>query len=103
MAALPLPDPPLSEAVVALRPWREDDVAVKVAWGRDAEIWSLCELRMARLQALVHPANAPSARLLERLGFRREGYRRAYRPAPAGREDRVVYSVLPGELASPPR
>jgi RimJ/RimL family protein N-acetyltransferase len=40
--ALPFPDPPLDDGVVALRPWRAGDAAVKASWGRDPTIvrWS---------------------------------------------------------------
>jgi RimJ/RimL family protein N-acetyltransferase len=36
--ALAFPDPPLTDGVVALRPWRDEDAAGKVAWARDADI-----------------------------------------------------------------
>jgi [ribosomal protein S5]-alanine N-acetyltransferase len=36
--ALPLPQPPLTDGVVALRPWREADVAAVATWGQDPEI-----------------------------------------------------------------
>ena len=62
--------------------------------------WSFRELGLERIQGLAHPDNPRSARLLERLGFTREGLFRAFRPGEAGREDRIVYSVLPGELVS---
>jgi RimJ/RimL family protein N-acetyltransferase len=38
MAGLPLPDPPLTDGVVALRPWRESDVPAIVAAYLDSEI-----------------------------------------------------------------
>jgi RimJ/RimL family protein N-acetyltransferase len=184
MPALRFPEPPLSDGVVALRPWRDEDVAVKATWGRDPELvrwtgvpagqneatsraharhaeearqagrmialaivdarsgavigscdirrpdvsdpalgelgyllvadargrglatravwllvgWSLRELGMGRVQALVHPENPPSARVLERLGFTREGLLGGYRPGASGREDRVMYALRPGEL-----
>jgi RimJ/RimL family protein N-acetyltransferase len=63
--------------------------------------WSFHELGIARVQALVHPENPPSADVLVRLGFQREGLLRRYRPGDDGREDRIVYSVLPGELTFP--
>jgi RimJ/RimL family protein N-acetyltransferase len=183
--ALPLPQPPLTDGVVALRPWREPDVAAVATWGEDLEIvrwtavpvdqtadtvrayfqraerarqvglfvalaivdaasdqvlgscdvrrpdptdlaigelgyvlvarargrglatravrllteWGFGQLGMERIQALVHPENPASGRVLERLGFRREGLLRSYRAEPEGREDRVIYAVLPGELA----
>ena len=187
MPALPLPQPPPTDGVVALRPWREADVAAVATWGQDPEIvrwtavpvdqgtdtvhayfrraerarevglfvalaivdaesdevigscdvrrpdptdlaigelgylliagargrglatravrlltdWSFGQLRMQRIQALVHPENPASGRVLERLGFRREGLLRSYRAEAHGREDRVIYAVLPGELAGP--
>jgi RimJ/RimL family protein N-acetyltransferase len=61
--------------------------------------WSFRELGMQRVQALVHPENPASGRVLDRLGFQREGLLRSYRAAPRGREDRVSYAVLPGELS----
>jgi RimJ/RimL family protein N-acetyltransferase len=63
--------------------------------------WSFQELGMERIQGLVHPDNPRSARVLERLGFRREGVLRRYRPGEAGREDRILFSVLPDELVLP--
>jgi RimJ/RimL family protein N-acetyltransferase len=184
VTALPLPASRLSDGVVALRGWYEQDAAVVGTWGRDAGIvrwsavpedqssatalayfrraeqarqagltvalaivnagsdqvvgscdvrrpdprnlavgelgyllveqargrglatraarllthWSFRELGMQRIQALVDPENPASARVLERLGFQREGLLRSYRTAPHGREDRVMYAVLPGEL-----
>ena len=60
--------------------------------------YGLEALRMGRIQALVHPGNEPSLRVLARAGFREEGTLRAYRGAGDGREDRIVLSLLPGEL-----
>ena len=57
--------------------------------------WSFDELGVVRVQAFVSPDNARSIRLLERLGFAREGLLRSYRGPGA---DRVAYAVLPGEL-----
>ena len=56
--------------------------------------WCLGELRMGRVQALVHPDNPPSARALERVGFRYEGRLRGYRAGDGGREDRLIYAAL---------
>jgi RimJ/RimL family protein N-acetyltransferase len=184
VSALPLPDPDLSDGVVALRPWEVEDAAVKVSWGRDPLIvrwtevpatnteeavlaraaraeelrkagravalaivdansgmvlgscdirrsdpddaalgevgfllaegargrglatravgllvdWSFRELGMERVQGLVHPENPRSAEVLQRLGFRREGRLRDYRAGKSGREDRILFSVLPDEL-----
>ena len=64
--------------------------------------WSFRELGMERVQALVHPDNPGSAGVLERLGFQREGLLRRCRPGDAGREDRILFAVLPDELVLPP-
>jgi ribosomal-protein-alanine N-acetyltransferase len=189
VSAIPFPEPPLTDSVVALRGWRESDAPIKASWGQDSLIvrwtgvpanyteaealarsakveadrragsslalaitdaesgdllgscdirrpdsedpalgeigyllserargrgvatralglllrWSFAELRMGRVQALVHPDNPGSARVLVRLGFRREGLLRRYRAGERGREDRLIYSLLPGELVSPER
>jgi RimJ/RimL family protein N-acetyltransferase len=63
--------------------------------------WGFRELGMARVQGLVHPDNPRSARVLERLEFRREGLLRNYRDGKAGREDRILFAVLPEELVLP--
>ena len=60
--------------------------------------WSFRELGMGRVQALVHPDNPCSAGVLDRLGFKCEGLLRHYRAGDRGREDRFLYSLLPGEL-----
>jgi RimJ/RimL family protein N-acetyltransferase len=57
--------------------------------------WAFADLALARVQAFVSPENVRSMRLLERLGFAREGLLRSYRGPGA---DRVAYAVLPGEL-----
>jgi RimJ/RimL family protein N-acetyltransferase len=51
-------------------------------------------LGMARVQAFAHPHNSASAKVLERLGFHREGLLRDYRPGEQGREDRILFSLL---------
>ena len=53
--------------------------------------WAFRELGMRRVQALVHPDNAASAAVLERLGFEREGLLRSYRPGGDG--DRIMFAV----------
>jgi RimJ/RimL family protein N-acetyltransferase len=56
--------------------------------------YSFQEMGLQRIQALVHPDNPGSGRVLERAGFRREGLLRGYRPAGDRREDRVLYSIV---------
>ena len=53
--------------------------------------WAFRELGMRRIQALVHPGNAASAAVLERLGFEREGLLRRYRPGDDG--DRIMFAA----------
>lgn len=187
MSGIPFPEPQLSDGVVALRPWRDEDASAKVAWARDALIvrwtavpanyteeaarartaateetrkagdavalaivgaasgvmlgscdirrpdaedpalgevgyllgpeargrgaatravglligWSFRELGMERVQALIHPDNPPSARVLEKLGFQREGLLRRCRPGEGRREDRILLAVLPDEFVWP--
>jgi hypothetical protein len=60
--------------------------------------WAFAEHALARVQAFVSLDNEPSARLLERLGFVREGVLRSYR---GPRRDRVAFSILPDELTRP--
>ena len=60
--------------------------------------WCLRVLCVQRLQALVHPDNVPSIRVLERAGFQREGLLRRYQPGKRGREDRLMYALLAGEI-----
>ena len=56
---------------------------------------------MQRIQAVVHPENARSIAMFERLGFEREGLLRRLRPARSGREDRILYAVLADEWRPP--
>jgi ribosomal-protein-alanine N-acetyltransferase len=63
--------------------------------------WSFRELGMERVQALVDSDNPSSARVLDRLGFKCEGLLRRYRDGDTGREDRLLYSVLPSERTVP--
>ena len=59
--------------------------------------WGVRDLEMQRIQAVVHPENAPSIAMFERLGFEREGLLRRLRPRETGREDRILYAVLADE------
>jgi RimJ/RimL family protein N-acetyltransferase len=57
--------------------------------------WAFDELEIERIELRVHPDNAPSGRVAERAGFRREGIERASRAWPDGtRFDSIVYSLL---------
>jgi len=65
--------------------------------------WALIDAGLARVEALVEPDNVASQRLLEGVGFRREGHLRSYLVFETRRADAVIYSLLPGDLASPGR
>lgn len=58
--------------------------------------WALTEAGLARVEALVEPANEPSRRVLERAGFRREALLRSYLEFPTRRADALVYARLAG-------
>jgi RimJ/RimL family protein N-acetyltransferase len=63
--------------------------------------WGVHELGMQRIQAVVHPENARSIAMFERLGFEREGLLRRLRPRATGREDRILYALLADEWRLP--
>jgi RimJ/RimL family protein N-acetyltransferase len=69
--------------------------------------WAFREAGVARLIAGTAPDNVASQRVLERAGFRREGYQRSRLPGPSGtRLDDVLYALLPDDLnptRTPPR
>jgi [ribosomal protein S5]-alanine N-acetyltransferase len=66
--------------------------------------WAIEELRVARVEGFADPANAASIAVLRRAGFTEEGLLRAYRPKHGRRGDRVVFSLVRGDLpADPPR
>lgn len=53
---------------------------------------------LARIELLAAAGNLASQRVAERAGFTREGVLRKARPAPGGRTDMVLFSLLEGEL-----
>lgn len=59
--------------------------------------WGVRDLELKRIQAVVHPENARSIAMFERLGFEREGLLRRLRHRETGREDRILYAVLSDE------
>jgi RimJ/RimL family protein N-acetyltransferase len=61
--------------------------------------WALTDGGLDRLEALVVPENLASQRVLERAGFRREGHLRSYLVFGTRREDALIYSLLPSDLA----
>jgi RimJ/RimL family protein N-acetyltransferase len=62
--------------------------------------WVLEDLNVGRLQARTHPENVASQRVLERVGFQREGVARGGHVLPASGEriDTVMWSLLPDEI-----
>lgn len=65
--------------------------------------WGLAHAGLARIEALVDPANIPSWRVVKRAGFRREGRLRSYLAVGGSRSDAEIYSLLPTDaIAGPP-
>ena len=65
-------------------------VAVVVRFGFDS-------LRLHRIEAACIPDNAPSIALLERNGFEREGFARAYLKINDAWRDHILFALLEGE------
>lgn len=63
--------------------------------------WSFHRLRLHRLEADVDPRNERSLRLLERLGFRREGYLRERHHQGTEVQDTVMLGLLEQEWSPP--
>jgi RimJ/RimL family protein N-acetyltransferase len=62
--------------------------------------WAVGQAGIGRLTAGTLPGNAASQRVLEKAGFRREGYLRGRLPGISGtRVDDVVYGLLAGDVA----
>jgi len=61
--------------------------------------WALTDAGLARVEALVEPENIASQRVVESVGFRREGHMRSYLVFNARRADALIYSLLPSDLA----
>ena len=63
--------------------------------------WALDALGLQRLELITDPDNRASQRVAEKVGFQREGTLRAHLRHPDGRvRDSVLFSLLPGELAT---
>jgi RimJ/RimL family protein N-acetyltransferase len=79
--------------------WRGRGYATRAA--RLIAAWVFRETSIARLIAGTNPTNTGSQRVLERAGFRREGYLRGRLPAGQGaRIDDVLYALLPEPAAA---
>ena len=60
-------------------------------------------LRLHRLEASCLPHNQPSIRLLEGVGFYREGFARAYLRIDGAWRDHVLYALLDSDPLRPSR
>jgi RimJ/RimL family protein N-acetyltransferase len=100
LIGLSLQEPVTGQAMVGysmLPAWRGRGYATR-AVVRLAR-WAFRDVGVARLIAGTAPENVGSQRVLERAGFRREGYQRSRLPGPSGtRVDDLLYALLPGEL-----
>jgi RimJ/RimL family protein N-acetyltransferase len=77
--------------------WRGRGYATRAA--RLVAAWAFHAAGIPRLVAGTRPDNVGSQRVLERAGFRREGYLRGRLPLPhGGRLDDVAYGLLPADL-----
>ncbi len=56
------------------------------------------ELCVERIELWIEPANAPSLRVAEAVGFHREGLLRSFMPIHGVRHDMLMYSLLPIDL-----
>jgi ribosomal-protein-alanine N-acetyltransferase len=62
-------------------------------------LWALAGTSgVERIEAVVEPWNLAAQRVLEKLGFVREGLLRSYAVARGSRRDAVLYSLIPGDL-----
>jgi ribosomal-protein-alanine N-acetyltransferase len=68
---------------------------------RAANRWVFTELRLHRIMANHHPDNVRSARVLERLGFVREGYARDYLYIDGAWRDHVLTALVNPEPLVP--
>ena len=60
--------------------------------------WGFSELPLARIEAIPEVENEGSHRVLERVGFKREGVLRSFAVVRGQRRDMVMFSLLPGDL-----
>jgi RimJ/RimL family protein N-acetyltransferase len=60
--------------------------------------WALVQEDVAGVEAFAEPWNVASQRVLERVGFTREGLLRSYLCFSARRADALIYSLLPEDL-----
>jgi ribosomal-protein-alanine N-acetyltransferase len=63
--------------------------------------FAFLDLRLDRIEAACLPENLASVRVLEKAGFRREGYARAYLAIAGQRRDHLLYGLLKADLFPP--
>ncbi|HEX6497830.1 MAG TPA: GNAT family N-acetyltransferase [Micromonosporaceae bacterium] len=100
--ALYLQDPLCGQAMIGysmLPAWRGRGYPVRAV--RLLAHWAFDEVGLSRLIAGTDPANHASQRVLEKVGFTREGYQRDRLPtATGGRQDDVLWGLLPRDLSA---
>lgn len=93
----------LTDGVVVLRHWRDEDVEPAALATRDPEIprwtrvladWAFAERGLARLELHVDPANAASLRVAEKASFAFEGVLRSYEEIKGVRHDVAIHARL---------
>jgi RimJ/RimL family protein N-acetyltransferase len=92
-------EPPTGQAMIGYSiavPWRGRGYATRAA--KLVAEWAFTRVGVARLIAGTAPENIGSQRVLERAGFRREGYQRSRLPGADGaRIDDVLFALLPSD------
>lgn len=64
---------------------------------RSVTAHAFADLRLRRIEAACLPVNERSRRLLERVGFQREGYAREYLCINGSWQDHLLYALLAGD------
>jgi [ribosomal protein S5]-alanine N-acetyltransferase len=62
--------------------------------------WAFTAVGIDRLSLQTAPENVASQRVAQRAGFTREGMLRAWMPAPGGRRDSVMFSLLATDITA---
>ena len=85
--------------------WMGTDYAGRGFMGRAVRAatgFGFATLRLHRIEAACLPHNTASVRLLERVGFQREGYARAYLRINGAWQDHLLFALLEGDKVSTP-
>ena len=64
--------------------------------------FAFSKLRLHRIEAACIPENLPSIALLERNGFRREGYARGFLKIDGAWRDHLLFALVDGDRRAPP-